>query len=145
MQKEQVFEIINKNPVIFLATVDGTEPRVRGMMLYKADESGIVFHTGPHKDVYHQILKNPNVQMCFYDAAQNIQVRVRGALEKIDNITIKEEISKHPTRAFMQAWKANCKTTDEFYNMFSVFCLKSGIANVWTFASNFAPKEDITL
>ena len=64
MQKEQIFEIINKNPVIFLATIEGSEPRVRGMMLYKADESGIVFHTGPHKDVYHQLMKNPNVQMC---------------------------------------------------------------------------------
>ena len=33
------------------------------------------------------------------------------------------------------------KTMDEFYNMFSVFCLKNGLANVWTFATNFAPKR----
>ena len=145
MQKEQIFEVLNKNPVLFLATVEGTEPRVRGMLLYRADESGIIFHTGPHKDVYHQILKNPNVQMCFYDAAQNIQIRIRGALEKIDNISLKEEISSHPTRAFMQGWKANCATIDDFYNMFSVFCLKNGKANIWTFESNFAPKEDISL
>ena len=145
MKKEQVFEIINNSPVLFLATVDGIEPRVRGMMLYKADESGIVFHTGPYKEVYRQILENPNVQMCFYDAAQNIQVRVRGVLEKTDDISVKEEIAGHPSRAFMQGWKANCKTIDDFYNMFSVFTLKNGIANVWTFATNFAPKEDIPL
>ena len=82
MQKEHIFEIINKNPVLFLATLEETEPRVRGMLLYRADESGIIFHTGPHKDVYHQIIKNPQVQMCFYDAAQNIQIRVRGPLKK---------------------------------------------------------------
>ena len=57
MKKEQIFEILNGNLIFFLATVDGTEPRVRGMMLYKANESGITFHTGPHKDVYHQILR----------------------------------------------------------------------------------------
>ena len=145
MNKEQIFEILNGNLTFFLATVDGNEPRVRGMMLYKANESGIIFHTGPHKDVFHQILKNPNVQMCFYDSAKNIQIRVRGVLEKIDDINVKEEISSHPTRAFMKGWKANCKTIDDFYNMFSVFRLKNGIANVWTFETNFTPKEDIAL
>jgi len=145
MQKDCIFEILNKNPVLFLATVDGSEPRVRGMMLYKANESGIIFHTGPHKDVYHQILKNPNVQMCFYDTTQNIQIRVRGVLEKIDDIAVKDEISNHPSRAFMQGWKSKCATIDDFYNMFSVFCLKKGIANVWTFETNFASKEDIAL
>ena len=145
MQKEEIFEILNNNPVFFLATIEGTEPRVRGMALYKADESGIIFHTGPHKEVYNQIIKNPNVQMCFYDAAKNVQIRIRGMLEKIDEITLKEEISNHPSRTFMQGWKANCKTIDDFYNMFSVFCLKNGKANIWTFESNFTPKEDVSL
>lgn len=114
------------------------------MMLYKADENGIIFHTGPFKEVFKQIQKNPNVQMCFYDASQNIQIRIRGKLELIDSDSIKEEISSHPTRAFMQGWKAG-KTKDEFYKMFSVFRLKNGKANVWTFQTNFAPKEDIIL
>jgi uncharacterized pyridoxamine 5'-phosphate oxidase family protein len=145
LQKGQIFEVINRNPVLFLATVEETEPRVRGMLLYKADESGIIFHTGPHKDVYHQITKNPNVQICFYDATQNIQIRVRGALEKIEDENLKEEIANHPTRAFMQSWKANCATKEDFYKMFSVFRLKNGKANIWTFQTNFAPKEDILL
>jgi len=145
MQKEQIYEVLNKNPVFFLATAEGTQPRVRGMMLYKADESGIIFHTGPHKDVFHQIMKNPNVQMCFYDAEKNIQIRVRGFLEKIDDKDFKDEISNHPTRAFMKSWKQNCATEQDFYDMFSVFSLKNGKANVWTFETNFAPKEDIML
>lgn len=144
MLKEQIFEVMNKNPVVFLATTENGEPRVRAVLLYKAGENGIVFHTGPFKDVYRQIEKNPAVQLCFYDYAQNIQVRVRGVLEKSDDIALKEEISKHPSRAFMQGWKAG-KTTDEFYNMFSVFRLRNGKANVWTFQTNFAPKEDIDL
>ena len=145
MEKKQIYELMGKNPVFYLATVDSNEPRVRGMLLYKADESGIVFHTGPHKELYRQIQKNPNVQMCFFDPKENIQIRVRGVLEKNDDIDLKKEISSHPTRGFMQAWKANCETTDEFFNMFSVFRLKNGIANIWTFASNFSPKQDIVL
>lgn len=145
MNKEQIFEILNKNPAFFLATTDGNEPRVRAMFLYKADESGIVFHTGPFKDVYRQITKNPNVQMCFYDQTQNIQIRVRGMLELISTDALKEEISSHPSRMFMQSWKANCETKQDFYNMFDVFCLKNGLANIWTFEMNFVPKEDIAL
>ncbi len=145
MQKEKIFEIMNQNPVLFLATIEGSEPRVRGIMLYKADESGIVFHTGPVKDVYHQMLANPHVQVCFYDPAQGVQVRVRGMIEKTDDLELKKEIANHPSRAFMQSWKADCATEQDFYAMFSVFRLKNGLANVWSFESNFAPKEDIQL
>ena len=145
MKKEQIFEFLNSNLAFFLATADGDEPRVRAMLLYKADESGIYFHTGPFKEVYRQIIENPNVQMCFYNQERNLQIRVRGELERIDDDALKEEIFNHPTRVFMQAWKANCETQRDFYNMFSVFRLKNGIANVWTFDKNFAPKEDIEL
>jgi len=144
MKKEEMFELMNKNPVFFLATVEGNEPRVRGMMLYKADETGIYFHTGPFKDVHKQIIKNPNVQMCFNDFKNNIQVRVRGKLELLEDDKLKEEISNHPTRAFMQGWKQG-KTKEEFFAFFSVFRLKKGKANVWTFQTNFEPKKDIVL
>ena len=145
MDKQQIFDFLNNNLAFFLATADGDEPRVRAMMLYKADENGIVFHTGPFKEVYQQIQKNPNAQLCFYNQQQNLQIRVRGKLEMTNDRAIKEEIANHPTRVFMQSWKANCKTEDEFYDMFSVIRLSSGIANVWTFESNFKPKEDIAL
>jgi hypothetical protein len=45
----------------------------------------------------------------------------------------------------MKGWKAKCATVEDFYNMFSVFRLKNGKANVWTFETNMAPKEDIDL
>jgi len=144
MQAEQIFEILNGNPAFYLATVDGDEPRVRGMLLYKADKSGIVFHTGPFKDLYRQIQKNPKVEMCFFDNAKNIQVRVRGKLELVEDDKLKEEISNHPTRAFLQGMKAG-KTQEEFFKILSVFRLKNGKANIWTFETNFGPKEDIDL
>lgn len=145
MDKQQIFDFLNSNLAFYLATVDGNEPRVRAMLLYKADENGIVFHTGPFKEVYRQIVDNPNVQLCFYNPQQNTQIRVRGKLEMINDIALKKEIASHPTRVFMQGWKANAKTEEDFYNMFTVFSLPNGIANVWTFESNFKPKEDVAL
>jgi uncharacterized pyridoxamine 5'-phosphate oxidase family protein len=144
MTKEQLLELMNTNLGFHLATVENGEPRVRGMMLYKADETGIVFHTGDFKDVYKQIIANPNVQMCFYDAETGVQVRVRGVLEEVMDKNLKDEISNHPTRAFLKELREN-STVEDFYNSIRVFRMKNGIANVWTFDANFAPKEDIRL
>jgi uncharacterized pyridoxamine 5'-phosphate oxidase family protein len=144
MTKEQIFELMNNILVFHLATVENGEPRVRGMMLYKADETGIVFHTGDFKDVYKQIIADPNVQMCFNDTAKGIQVRVRGMLEEVMDTDLKDEISNHPTRAFLKKLREN-STVEDFYNSIRVFRMKNGIANVWTVNTNFAPKTDIKL
>jgi uncharacterized pyridoxamine 5'-phosphate oxidase family protein len=144
MTKEEIFDLLNSNLAFYLATVENGEPRVRGMLLYNADETGLVFHTGDFKDVYKQIIANPNVQMCFNDAKTGIQVRVRGVLEEVMDRDLKDEISNHPTRVFLKKLREN-STVENFYNSIRVFRMKNGIANVWTFATNFAPKEDIRL
>ena len=144
MTKEQIFAFLSSNLGFNLATVENGEPRVRGMMLYKADETGITFHTGVFKDVYRQIIANPSVQMCFRNPEGNTQIRVRGVLEEVTDIGFKDEIAEHPTRGFVKAWKEGGMYED-FYRDFKVFRLKNGIANVWTYDTNFAPKEDIQL
>ena len=142
MDKQQIFELISKNPAFYLATVEKGEPRVRGMLLYKADEDGIVFHTGTMKEVYQQILDNPKVELCFN--AGGTQIRVRGELEIIEDTKVKDEISDHPSRKFLQAWKTS-GPLQNFYETFAVFKLKGGKALTWTIEQNFAPKEYIQL
>ncbi|MDR1699094.1 MAG: pyridoxamine 5'-phosphate oxidase family protein [Prevotellaceae bacterium] len=144
MTKQQIFDLMNDTLTFHLATVENGKPHVRGMMLYKADETGIVFHTGDFKDVYKQIIANPNVEMCFNDPKTGIQVRVRGVLEEVMDTGLKDEISNHPTRAFLKKLREN-STVEDFYNSIRVFRMKNGIANVWTFDTNFAPKQDIQL
>ncbi|MDR1729847.1 MAG: pyridoxamine 5'-phosphate oxidase family protein [Prevotellaceae bacterium] len=144
MTKEQLFELMNSTLTFHLATVENGEPRVRGMMLYKADETGIIFHTGGFKDVYKQIIANPKAQMCFNEVKSGIQVRVRGVLEEVMDTDLKDEISNHPTRAFLKKLRESSPLED-FYNSIRVFRMKNGIANVWTFDTNFAPKVDIQL
>lgn len=144
MTKQEVLDLINKNPVFHLATVEGNQPRVRGMLLYKADESGIVFHSGTMKDVYKQITVNPKAELCFNDFKSGTQVRVSGELEIVEDKSLKDEISEHPSRVFLKPWKESGELQD-FYKTFAVFRLKKGIATYWTMEKNFAPKDQIVL
>ncbi len=144
MTKQEIFDLMNSNLAFHLATVEGDQPRVRGMMLYKADESGIVFHTSSSKDLHKQIINNPKVELCFNDSKSGIQVRVSGELEIVEDINLKDEITEHPTRKFLKAWKEN-GTLQDFYNALVVYRLKNGIATTWSMETNFEPKNRISL
>ena len=142
MNKKQILEAINKSPVFYLATVENDQPRVRGMLLYKADEEGIIFHTAKIKELFNQIIANNKVELCFN--YENTQIRISGKLELVDDNNLKDEILEHPTRAFLKPW-ANSITKEEFYDQLVVCKLKSGVATLWTMEKNLEPKEVVYL
>ncbi|MEA5004253.1 MAG: pyridoxamine 5'-phosphate oxidase family protein [Christensenella sp.] len=144
MQKEQIYDLMNQNPGFFLATIDGANPRVRGMLLYKADQEGIVFHTGKMKDIYRQILASPHAELCFVDQKSGMQVRVSGTLEIVEDRALKEEITAHPSRAFLRTWKDNGEM-ENFYETLVVMRMAKGKAKVWTMATNFESTPEIAL
>jgi len=144
MTKQEIFAHINSNPGFFLATAEGNQPHVRGMHLFRADEQGIIFHTSAIKDVCKQIFANPNVELCFYDAKSNVQVRVTGRLETVSDQALRDEITAHPSRAYLKAVIAGIGQ-ETFNKTFTVFRLKKGEAVVWTFETNMAPKTKIIL
>lgn len=144
MNKAEAYEMMGANLGFFLATCEDGQPHVRGMMLYRADENGILFHTGVMKDVYAQIMKNPRVEMCFNDFKAGVQLRVAGKLEAVDDNALKDEIAEHPTRGFVKAWREGGVFKD-FYADFVVFRMKGGLATVWSMEKNFAPKETFEL
>ena len=80
MNKKEVLEFVSDNPVFHLATIEGDKPRVRGMLLYRADEEEIIFHTGKMKDLHKQLTENPQVEMSFNNGSSEnlIQVRISG-------------------------------------------------------------------
>ncbi len=138
MDTETLFQQMREHPVFYLATCDGDQPRVRGMLLYRADENGIVFHTASTKDVFAQIQKNPKAEMCF--SCNGMQIRVTGVLEQIFDEALRAEIFAHPTRKFLQAWKEN--GVDD---LLQIFIMRHCTAVTWTMETNFAPKEPVTL
>lgn len=138
MTSQEMFKLINENPAFHLATVEGDQPRVRGMLLYKADENGFVFHTASTKDVFKQINQNPKAEMCFF--CNGVQIRVTGVLEQSDDEKLRAEIFAHPSRKFLQAWVAN-----GIDNLLQIFVMKNCTAVKWTMETNFEPKEYIKL
>lgn len=142
MTKHEIFEAITNNPVMHIATVEGDQPRVRAMLLYKADDSGIMFHMLTTRDARRQITVNNKVELCF--SCNGKQIRISGCLDLIDDNSVKDEIVEHPSRKFLKAWKESGMYKD-FYKDISVYILKNGTATVWSMDKNFEPKEIVQL
>ena len=138
MNEKEMYALMNENPAFHLATVEGDQPRVRGMLLFRADERGLIFHTASTKDVYAQIKKNPKAEMCFF--GNSTQIRVTGVLEQVMDEELKEEIFNHPSRKFLQAWKEM-----GIEHLLQIFRMKNCEAVTWTMETNFAEKKPILL
>ena len=123
---------------VYKRQMDGDQPRVRGMMLFRADKNGIVFHTASTKDVFKQLQLNPKAEMCFN--ANGVQIRVTGEIEVSTDEVLRQEIFGHPTRKFLQAWKE--KGIDD---LLTVLIMKNCEAVTWTMETNFAKKSPISI
>jgi uncharacterized pyridoxamine 5'-phosphate oxidase family protein len=134
----EILAFIRKSQFCSLATIEAGEPRVRMVMILRADENGILFNTGVNKDLYKQIEANPAVELCFYDPAAQIQVRVHGRFApQRDEATINLVLEKLP---FLRALVA-----ERGSGALSPYILKKGRATVWTLANNMAPKTYVDL
>lgn len=142
MTKEEILKMLNAHPVMYVATNDNGQPRVRGILMYKADDSGIVFHTGTTKDFYRQLVADPRAKVCF--ACGKYQVRVEGKFELVEDMALKEEIVSHPSRKFLQPWREQ-QGDEAFFNFLKVFRMTHGKAHVWCIEDNFKPKEYVIL
>jgi len=137
MTKEEILKLIKSHPTSFMATVEGDKPHVRGMGIYDADENGIIIQTWTIKDIHQQILKNPEVELCFNDLKGGIQVRVSGRAEIIDDIEFKKKVVEK--RPFMKP-----TVEKQGLDVVALYRVK-GKATVWTMATNFEPKTYVDL
>jgi pyridoxamine 5'-phosphate oxidase len=140
MNKNEILEFISKNPSCSLATCEGNKPHARGMLTYSANDDGILFHTGKTKDLHKQLMKNPNVELCFGSGKiENfIQVRISGKAELDEDIGLKKEIVHK--REFLKPMVER-----EGYDFLAVYRIRKGVATVWTMQTNLAPKSFVQL
>ncbi len=136
MTTEQIYEFLQTNPVCYLATVEGDQPRVRGMMLYKADPTGLLFHTGSMKELCQHMKLNPKVEVCF--ASQDMQVRIAGMAEFVDDLELKKQIAED--RPFMKPW-----LEQHGFDFLAVFRVVNCQAAVWTMTTNLEPTHYISI
>jgi pyridoxamine 5'-phosphate oxidase len=136
MTKQDIFAFINKNQSCTLATVDGNKPHVRGMMLYRADEKGMLFHTGINKELCKQIKNNPDVEICFIN--DMTQVRISGVATEEKDLKLKEEIVSK--RTYLKPM-----IDSHGWDALVVFRVRKMVATVWSMATNLVPKEYVEL
>ena len=130
MTREEIWKFLNAHPMCHLATLENGKPRVRGMLLYRADEQGLLFHTGAGKALAKQVADGAPVEACFN--SPDTQVRVAGVVHHVNDLALKKEIVA--ARPFMQPWVAK-----HGYDLIVVFRVVQCEAAIWTMATNFVP------
>jgi pyridoxamine 5'-phosphate oxidase len=140
MDKKEILAFITKNPTAYLATVEGNKPHVRAMGTYRADEKGIIFSMQSPKDVYKQLVKNPEIEACYF--SEGVQIRVSGRMEQVTDMATKKEIVEK--RAFYKPG-----VEKDGWDYVGAFILKHGKATVMDMkgppTDPGAPKTYVTL
>jgi uncharacterized pyridoxamine 5'-phosphate oxidase family protein len=136
---EDCIKFANENPSSYLATADGAQPRVRGMLMWFADKTGFYYNTGAMKDLYAQLQVNSNVELCFFDPkTPNMKMmRVTGRVEFVDDLELKTKLVE--ARPFLR----QMGLTPENPQLI-LFRVSKGEVYFWAIDTNMAPKEKLT-
>ncbi len=119
MELKDVYEFANINPLCYLATVEGDQPRVRAFMLWYAGDKGFYFHTSGEKRVFQQIKANPKVEVCFYATQSGAMMRAAGKAVILEDLPYVKKMVSGP------------KDPD-----LVVFRVQGGDASFWTIGEN---------
>ena len=87
---KEVYEFLKESKVFYLATVDNDKPRVRPFGAINIYENKLYLQTGKKKDVFKQIEKNNNVEVCAFDKGK--WIRISGKLINDDRIDAKKDM-----------------------------------------------------
>jgi len=68
---KEVLEFLTTNKIFYLATTDENQPHVRPMGFVMDYDGKLAFCTSNQKDMYKQLVANPNVEFCSIDAGFN--------------------------------------------------------------------------
>ena len=75
---KETYEFLKETKTYYIATIDGDKPKVRPFGTVNIFEDKLYIQTGKSKDVYKQIEKNNNVEICAFDKGK--WIRVEGKL-----------------------------------------------------------------
>ena len=138
MNLQECIKFANENPVCFLATADGDQPRVRGILTWFADDNGFYFAILSTKDMSKQLHQNPKVEICFYNNPQELtdakSMRLTGNIEFIDDPDIKKKA--YEERKFLDDIVG--KSIEPYLE---IIRLRAGDAHFWTMADVMREKE----
>jgi len=138
MKLQNCIQFASENPVCYLATNEGDQPRVRGLLMWFADDNGFHFATLSPKDMSQQMKNNPKVELCFYNNAPELQdakmMRLTGEIELVEDKELHKKIVKE--RSFL----GDIAHVD-IDPLTEVWRINHGITHFWTMADVLKEKE----
>ena len=138
MNIQDCIKFTNENPICYLATVEGDQPRVRALGFWFADETGFYFQTSTVKEIPQQLKNNPKTEVCFYKPQSPIgtMLRISGEVEFVDDLHFREKAFND--RPFLKSFGITVDSP-----RLSLFRIAHGEAHFWTSENNLKPKEII--
>lgn len=128
----------SNNPLTFIATVEGDQPRVRAFAMWFADATGFYYHTGTPKRIYQQLKKNPRVELCFYapGTMETMKMmRVAGKAEFLEDKSLEERLIRD------RPWVKDVMNSAPAGARLAIFRIAHGEAYFWTMADNMREGE----
>jgi pyridoxamine 5'-phosphate oxidase len=128
----------NENPVCYLATAEGDQPRVRAIGFWFANKTGFYFQTSSFKEFPLQLAKNPRTEVCFYknEGMIGTMLRISGKVEFLNDKKLSKKVLID--RPFLKSFGL---TIDS--DQLVIFRIAHGEAHFWTMETNLKPKEII--
>ncbi|MEK6646889.1 MAG: pyridoxamine 5'-phosphate oxidase family protein [Candidatus Firestonebacteria bacterium] len=135
---QECVDFANENKVCYVGTSENNHPRVRGLLLWFADEKGFYFQTASMKELYGQLKKNPKIEVCFYktDEKMGKMLRVSGTVEFLDDLNLKTKVIED--RPFLKVMGVTPQSPELI-----IFRISKGKAHFWTMENNLKPKDII--
>ncbi|MFH1646485.1 MAG: pyridoxamine 5'-phosphate oxidase family protein [Chloroflexota bacterium] len=128
MEFKDCVNFANENTTCFVATMDGDQPRVRGLAMLYADDTGFYFNTEATKNFGKQLKANQKVEVCYFCKGRSM--RVTGKVEFIDDLAIRKRFLE--ARPFLK--DIGVKGPED--PLLVVFAIRKGEAFFWTMADN---------
>ena len=79
-------------------------PSVRMLLLKHADERGFVFYTNVESRKGRELIANPRAAMCFHWQPLEVQVRVEGPVQTVDDTEADAYFASRPRGSQLGAW-----------------------------------------
>ena len=129
MDLQDCVKFATENPVCYMATMDGDQPRVRGLLLWFADDSGFYFAILSPKQVSRQLKENPKVEVCFYNNPAELQgakqMRVTGEIAFLDDQKLIDKV--YEERSFLDQIAGRSVKP-----LLEILRIRTGEAHFWT-------------
>ena len=128
---DEVVQFLKECGTYYLATADGDQPRVRPFGTAHVFEGKLYIQTGKSKDVSHQMMKNPKIEICAFQNGQWLRIQARAI----------EDDRVEARKSMLDAYPNLRDMYDENDGNTQVLYLQDAVA---TFSSFTAPSRTVT-